>query len=140
MVRQAAKSTNTNPYFWLFGSNTNPNTATTVDISSNSVTATLQAYLVPYGTGGAFVVNSSAVTISGNSTVAVSVTANTLTLSTALAGTSGGTGKATVANNSLLVGNSTNGYNELTFNTTGGYVLQSNGTAIVYDFLDGGSF
>jgi hypothetical protein len=61
-------------------------------------------------------------------------------LTTALAGVYGGTGKLTVANNSLLYGNSTNGYNELTFNTTVGYVLQSNGTAIVYDLLDGGSF
>ena len=73
------------------------------------------------------------------STWSVNITANTLTLSTALAGTSGGTGKSTVTNNALLVGNSTNGYNELTLGTSG-YVLQSNGTAIVYDVLDGGSF
>lgn len=139
LIRQASKSSNSNPYFWLFGSNTNPNTSTTVDTSSNSSTGTLQAYLAPFGTGGAFVVNSTTIAITGNSTVNVAVTANTLVLATALAGTSGGTGKATVTNNALLVGNSTNGYNELTLGTSG-YVLQSNGTAIVYDILDGGSF
>jgi hypothetical protein len=98
--------------------------------------ATLQAYL----NSGGLTTNSTSANLIANSTYAVGVVANTLTLSTALAGTSGGTGKATVANNSLLVGNSTNGYNELVFNTTAGYVLQSNGTAIVYDVLDGGTF
>lgn len=98
-------------------------------------TATLQAYL----NSGGLTTNATGVTLTANSTVSVSIIANTLTLSTALAGTSGGTGKATIANNALLVGNSTNGYNELTLGTSG-YVLQSNGTAIVYDTLDGGSF
>jgi len=60
-------------------------------------------------------------------------------LSTALPGTSGGTGKATMTNNAILVGNSTNGYNELTLGTAG-YVLQSNGSALIYDILDGGTF
>lgn len=98
-------------------------------------TATLQAYL----DSGGFTSNSSAIRITANSTVNVAIVANTLTLSTALAGTSGGTGKITITNNALLVGNSTNGYNELTLGTNG-YVLQSNGTALVYDILDGGTF
>ena len=62
-----------------------------------------------------------------------------MTLATPLVGTSGGTGKSTVTNNALLVGNSTNGYNELVLGTSGS-VLQSNGTAVVYDTLDGGTF
>jgi hypothetical protein len=139
IARIAASSTNTNPVFKVFGSNTNPNTATTIDTSANTKTGSLIAYLLPYGTGGALVANSSNVQITANSTLGVNITANTLALSTALAGTSGGTGKTTVTNNALLVGNSTNGYNELTLGTSG-YVLQSNGTAIVYDVLDGGSF
>ena len=139
IARIAASSTNTNPVFKIFVSNINPNTATIIDTSANTRTGTLQAYLIPYGTGGALVANSSNVQITANSTLGVNITANTLALSTALAGTSGGTGKATVTNNALLVGNSTNGYNELTLGTSG-YVLQSNGTAIVYDILDGGSF
>lgn len=97
--------------------------------------ASLEAYL----NSGALTTNATAVTITANSTVNVAIVANTLTLSTALAGTSGGTGRTTSTNNALLVGNSTNGYNALTLGTSG-YVLQSNGTAIVYDTLDGGTF
>lgn len=98
-------------------------------------TATLEAYL----TSGGLISNGSTLAITANSTVNVAIVANTLTLSTALAGTSGGTGKSTMTNNAILVGNSTNGYNELTLGTAG-YVLQSNGTALIYDILDGGTF
>lgn len=97
--------------------------------------ATLEAYL----SSGGLVTNSSTIAITANSTVNVAIVANTLTLSTALAGTSGGTGRTTTTNNALLVGNSTNGYNQLTLGTAG-HVLQSNGTALVYNTLDGGSF
>lgn len=107
-----------------------------VDTSDASYrTATLQTFL----DSGGLQTNSTHIGITANSTVNVGIVANTLTLSTALAGTSGGTGKATITNNALLVGNSTNGYNELTLGTSG-YVLQSNGVALVYDVLDGGSF
>ena len=140
IVRVAGSSTNAAPVFRVFGSNTNPNTSGTVDTSSNTRTGFLQSYLIPYGAAGALVVNATNISITGNSTVAVAIAANTLSLSTALPGTSGGTGLSTIANNSLIFGNSTNGFNALAFNTTGGYVLQSNGTAIVYDTLDGGTF
>jgi|694.fasta_scaffold23464_4 hypothetical protein len=108
------------------------------DVDTNDAsyrTATLVAYLA----SGALTTNTTSANLTANSTYSVGIVANTLTLATALAGTSGGTGKATVTNNALLVGNSTNGYNELTLGTSG-YVLQSNGTALVYDILDGGSF
>jgi hypothetical protein len=39
----------------------------------------------------------------------------------------------------ILVGNTTNGYNELALGTAG-HVLQSNGTALIYSILDGGEF
>lgn len=97
--------------------------------------ATLEAYL----SSGALTTNATTIAITANSTVNVAITANTLTLSSPLAGTSGGTGRATIANNAILVGNTTNGYNELALGSAG-YVLQSNGTALVYDTLDGGSF
>jgi hypothetical protein len=139
LARIAASSTNTNPVFRIFVSNTNPNTSATIDTTANTRTGTLQAYLQPYGAGGALIANVTNVSIVANSTLAVTITANTLALSSALPGTSGGTGLATIANNSLLFGNSTNGYNTLSLGSTG-YVLQSNGTAIVYDVLDGGSF
>jgi hypothetical protein len=98
-------------------------------------TATLQAYLA----SGALTTNATTIAITANSTVNVAIVANTLSLTTALSGTSGGTGRTTTTNNALLVGNTTNGYNQLTLGTSG-YVLQSNGTAIVYDTLDGGTF
>lgn len=97
--------------------------------------ATLQAYL----SSGGLTTNSSTIAITANASVNVAIVANTLTLSTALAGNSGGTGRNTSTNNALLVGNTTNGYNELTLGTAG-YVLQSNGSALVYDVLDGGTF
>lgn len=97
--------------------------------------ATLQAYLQSSG----FSTNATHVVITANSTVNVAIVANTLTLATALSGTNGGTGRNTTTNNALLVGNTTNGYNELTLGASG-YVLQSNGTALVYDVLDGGTF
>lgn len=107
-----------------------------VDVSDATYrTATLQAYL----DSSALLTNSTSVSVTANSTVAVSITANTLALSTALAGTSGGTGRATTTNQSLLVGNTSNGYDVLTLGTDG-YVLQSNGTALIFDALDGGSF
>lgn len=97
--------------------------------------STLQAYLQSSGLS----TNATHVVITANSTVNVAITANTLTLATALTGTNGGTGRSTTTNNALLVGNTTNGYNELALGASG-YVLQSNGSALVYDVLDGGTF
>jgi hypothetical protein len=97
--------------------------------------ATLQAYLA----SGALTTNATTIAITANASVNVAIVANTLTLTTALAGNSGGTGRTTSTNNALLVGNTTNGYNQLTLGADG-LVLQSNGTALVYDTLDGGSF
>jgi hypothetical protein len=117
---------------------------TVQDLTGNNVIDTgeasyaigvLQTYLV----SGGLSTNSTSANLIANSTYSVGIVANTLTLTTALVGTSGGTGRSTTTNNALLVGNSTNGYNELTLGTSG-YVLQSNGTALVFDVLDGGTF
>lgn len=99
------------------------------------VLADINAYLK----SGAFVSNSSAVTITANSTVNVNITANSLSLSTALPGTSGGTGYKTYTAEDILVANSTNGFRKLSLGSDG-YVLQSNGTSVVYATLDGGVF
>ena len=108
-----------------------------IDITDSSYNiATLQAYL----NSGALVSNSLTVTITANSSVNVNITANSLVLSSPLLGNSGGTGLSSYSNNDLMIANSTNGFTPLAFNTTVGYVLQSNGTAIVYDKLDGGTF
>ena len=126
-ARIAASSTSTNPVFRVFVSNTNPNTSSTIDTSTNTITGTIQSFLQPYGSGGAFIVNSTAIAVTANSTVSVAISGNTLTLS----------GRS---NNDLLYSNAAGGVIGLAFNTIGGYVLQSNGTAIVYDILDGGTF
>ncbi len=117
---------------------------TTQDLTGNNVintTATgyTTAILETFLKSGALSTNATSVTITANSTVNVAIVANTLTLTTGLAGTSGGTGRTTIANNAILIGNTTNGYSELTLGTLG-QVLQSNGTALVYNSLDGGSF
>ena len=107
-----------------------------VDITNAGYTiGTLQTYLA----SGGLVSNSSTVAITANSTVNVAIVANTLTLSSPLAGTSGGTGLNTYTIEDILVANSTNGFRKLSLGTSG-YVLQSNGTALVYNTLDGGTF
>lgn len=111
-------------------------TATTINTAAASFAInTLVAYL----NSGGLVSNSTAVTITANSTVAVSITANTLTLSSPLAGTSGGTGLGSYTAEDILVANSSNGFRKLGIGSSG-YVLQSNGSALVYDTLDGGTF
>ena len=113
-----------------------PEPTTTVDTANvNFAYATLQSYL----TTGALVANSSVVNITANSTVSVALTANTLSLSTALPATSGGTGQSTYAVGDLLIGGAGNTLSKLTVGTDG-KVLQSNGTSVVYADLDGGTF
>jgi len=113
-----------------------PEPTTTVNVSGTGYTqASLEAYL----SSGALVSNSSAVTLTANSTVAVSMTANSLTLTTALVGTSGGTGLSSYTAEDILVANSSNGFRKLALGSDG-FVLQSNGTAIIYSTLDGGTF
>ena len=85
-------------------------------------TAILETYL----RSGALVSNSSNFNITANSIINVAISANTIKLSTL---TDGG----------ILVGNSTNGMTNLAVGTDG-YVLQSNGTTVVYGTLDGGTF
>ena len=109
---------------------------TTVNTANTSYTqATLQAFL----TSGGLVSNSTAVTLTANATVAVNMTANSLSLSTPLAGASGGTGLASYTSQDILVANSSNGFAKLALGTDG-KVLQSNGTALIYETLDGGTF
>jgi hypothetical protein len=125
----------------LFSGNI-PTPTTTVDTTNvNFAFATLQAQLRAGGTGAtAFIANSSHVNITANSTTNVFITANTLSLSTALPFTSGGTGLNSVAVGDLLVGNSTNTLSRLSAGIDG-YVLQINGTGVVaWNTLDGGTF
>lgn len=121
--------------FELFA-NTTVAPTTTVDTGG---TGFVRAMLRTYLNTGALISNSIAVTIAANSTVAVNITGNTLTLTTALVGPSGGTGLATYTAEDIIVANSTNGFRKLTLGADG-LVLQSNGTVLKYDSLDGGTF
>jgi hypothetical protein len=97
----------------------------TTTIDTNGVgygTAILEAYLK----SGALISNNSTLNITANSEIAVSINANTYKWSSL---SSGG----------IIVGNSTNGFTNLSLGTDG-YVLQSNGSTVVYGTLDGGTF
>lgn len=110
-------------------------TATVNTAGTGYTKGTLDTFLNSHG----LVSNSTAVTLTANSTVAVNMTANSLTLTTALVGTSGGTGLNSYTAEDVLVANSSNGFRKLTLGTDG-FVLQSNGTALIYSTLDGGTF
>jgi hypothetical protein len=125
----------------LFSGNI-PTPTTTVDTANLNFTyATLQAQLKTGGAGSAgFISNATNIAITANSTLNVSIVANTLSLATALPVTSGGTGLNSVAVGDLLIGNSTNTITRLASGTDG-YVLQINGTGVVaWNTLDGGTF
>lgn len=135
IARIAGSSTNTNPTFRVFATGTLPNSTVLTGLS----TGTMQAFLAPYGSGGAFVVNSTAMAINANSTVSLGIAANTLSLSTALPATSGGTGYNTYAAGDLLVGNTGNSFTKLSVGADG-TVLQISGTSVIWNSLDGGTF
>lgn len=117
----------------LFTTQSKPTTI--VDTANTTYAqATLQAYLVSSG----LVTNSTVTNITANSTVSVALVANTLSLSTALSVLYGGTGLASVANNGILVGNTTGPMGVL--NGVDGQVLQYSGTSLVYSSVDCGVF
>lgn len=110
--------------------------STTVDTANLSYTiATLNTYLH----SGALVSNATNIAITANSTLAVAFVANTLSLSTALPATSGGTGLNTFTSGDILVANTGNVLSKLALGADG-LILQSNGTAVIYSSLDGGLF
>ena len=97
--------------------------------------STLRAYL----NSGGLVSNATNIALTANSTLAVDITANTLTLSTPLGVASGGLGLSTITTGAILVGNGTGAATVLAAGTDG-FVLQSNGTSVIYSSLDGGTF
>jgi hypothetical protein len=96
---------------------------------------TLQAYL----NSGALVSNATNLAITATGSLAVDIVANTLTLSTPLAATSGGTGLNTYSVGDILVAGAGNTLTKLGIGADG-TTLQSNGTTLVYSSLDGGTF
>ena len=136
--------------FLLFTSQTSfTNTTTTVPLDANLQMGTLQSWLYSSAnstTTGKLVSNSSGVTITANSTWAVALTANTLSLSTALPVSSGGTGIDTVALGGVLLGNTTSSMVVLSPGSNGQVlqVLNSAGSGassvVGYGGIDGGTF
>lgn len=109
---------------------------TTVDTAGTGYAkGTMDAYLL----SGGLESNASNIAITANSTLAVAIVANTLTLSTPLAATSGGTGYNSYTAGDILTAANSSSLSKLTLGSDG-YVLQSNGTALVYSTLDGGTF
>ena len=93
-----------------------------------------------YLNSGGLISNTTAVTITANSSIAVNITANSLTLTTALAVGSGGTGRSTLTNNAIVVGDGTSQV-KLVSSSTEGHVLQINADgAPEFGALDGGTF
>lgn len=88
---------------------------------------------------GALTANSTEVSILANSSVSVDIVANTLSLSTPLAATSGGIGHDSYTLGDILVASNSSYISKLGVGTEG-KVLQSNGTTVVYADLDGGTF
>jgi hypothetical protein len=112
--------------------------AGTVDTNDPSYSqGTLQAYLK----AGAFVANSTAVNITANSTVSSQITANGMTLTTALNSNSGGTGISTYTQGDLLYYNTGSALSKLGLGSDG-YVLQVNSSSVApyWGGLDGGTF
>ena len=114
---------------------------TTVDTGAGTFRyATLQGQLSAGGADATgFIANSTTIAITANATLNVALIANTLTLSTALAGGSGGTGLASFTTEDLLVANSSNGFRKLNVGSDG-YVLQVASGAVSWNTLDGGAF
>lgn len=116
--------------------NTTVEPTTTVDTAAIGYTrATLKSFLDT----GALVSNLTHVAITANATVNVSLVANSLSLTTALPATSGGTGLNTYTSGDLLVANTGNVLSKLGIGTDG-YVLQVSGTSVTWNSLDGGTF
>lgn len=104
---------------------------------NETTTATLQAYLI----SGGLLSNNTVLSLTANNTLAVGITANTLSLTTALDYTSGGTGFNSYSDGDLLVGSASTGLTKLSAGSTGGYVLQTNGSGTLsWGSIDGGTF
>lgn len=123
-------------YKLFVGSEEELDTVSVVNTAANGWTlATLQTYLQ----SGGLISNATHIAITANSSLNVAIVANTLSLTTALPVTSGGIGLSSISEDAILVGNTGNTLTALSLGTSG-YVLQSNGSAVVYDSLDGGTF
>ncbi len=126
---------------WKLFEGLEPSPTTTVDTSNSTFTwATLQTQLRTGGAvPGGLIANSTTIAITANSTLNVAIVANTLTLTTALAVASGGTGKQTFTNNAVLFGFGTGAIQEAIAGANG-TVLKITNNVPAFGTLDGGTF
>ena len=91
---------------------------------------------------GAFIANSSAVSITANSSVSVGLVANSLTLSSALAASYGGTGQTSYTAGDLLYASGSTALSKLSIpgSAANGQVLMVTNNLPAYGTLDGGTF
>jgi hypothetical protein len=136
--------------FLLFTSQTAfTNTTSTVPVDANLQLGTLQSWLYSSAnstTTGKLQSNSTGLVITANSTWSVGLTANTLSLSTQLPVTSGGTGVNTITLGGILLGNTTSAMVVLPPSSNGTVLQVLNSAAagaasvVGYGGIDGGSF
>ena len=126
---------------WKLFTGLEPGPTTTVDTTNSTYTvAMLQAHLSAGGASATgLIANATTIAITANATLNVAIVANTLTLSTALGGSSGGSGLNAFTAEDILVANSTNGFRKLSVGTEG-YILQVSSGVVAWNTLDGGSF
>jgi hypothetical protein len=141
LYRDHGGSTATNPLFKLFTSTTEP-TSIVDNTGVGYAQGSLQSYLIPYGTSGAFVANSTVVNITANSSLSVALVANSLTLTTALAASYGGTGQSSYTTGDLLYASGSTTLSKLAIpgSSANGQVLQIVNNLPAYGTLDGGTF
>jgi len=138
IYRDHASSTLTAPVYKIFSSNVEPTNI--VDNTQLGYTlGTLNAYLLAGSATGGFLANSTNVNITANSAVAVTIVANSVTLSTALAASSGGTGQNTYTAGDILYASGSAALSKLSV-TANGQVLQITNNLPAYGTLDGGTF
>ena len=137
--RDHAASTTEYSIFKLFHTHTEPgSTVNTGDASYKS--GKLVAWLsTPSAVSEGFQSNNTLITLTANSTMAVQIAANTLSLSTALPATSGGTGLASYTAGDILYASNTSSLSALGI-AANGQVLQVVNNIPAWGVLDGGTF
>ena len=113
-------------------------------MSNNQVNTTATGFrsatLYSYLNSGALTSSNTAVAITANSTISVTITANTITLGNALAATSGGTGQNSYTTGDMLYASSASALAKVAIGTFG-TVLQANSSGLPqFASLDGGTF
>lgn len=130
------RKNSTDNYYLFVGSTQELSGNNLVNVNATGFrSATLYSYL----NSGALTSSNTTLSITANSTISVSITANTLALNTALPATSGGTGWGAYTAGDILYASNTTYLSKLGVGTDG-QVLQMQGSSIAWASIDGGTF